>query len=144
MSVLNDTLDKIVQDHTTAALKIGGNDLTVVKKKLPSRQETVDAAYQVNIYAEEKAEEVRRIAQGKYLVKYFIGMTLITPNDRDTTVNLTDHIAWRESTRARYETGIAGLDRIDIRDALFMDRSQLADGYDYQTISITVWSYESR
>lgn len=143
MSRLNDLLDAIVADHVAAALQIGGNTLTIVKRKLPKKEETVDADYQVSIYAEPISERSDRIANNTYLVKYFISMTLITPNDRDALVNLVDHAAWRESTRARYEV-LTTLGRIDFRDAPFLDRTQLAEGYDYQTIAITIWSFENR
>lgn len=153
MSTLNDTLDAVVADHQAAALTIGGSALTVVKRKLPKKEETVDAPYQVTISAAADPDEVTPIGgypgARVYLVKYRVEMTLITPNDHDAVTNLADHEAWREATRARYQktkplAAVAAVKRVEIKPAPFLDRSKLADGYDYNQIVVSVWTYETR
>jgi hypothetical protein len=151
MSLLNDILDAVVTEHEAVdpAPTIGGKPLTVVKRKLPKREETVDAAYQVTISGVLVPESVKRIARGKYMVMYAIEMTLITPNDHDAATNLPDHAAWRESTRARYMAAtplptLATVKRIDVVTGPFLDRAMLAEGYDYDQIALNIWSYESR
>ena len=47
VSVLDDIQNAVVADHQAAALTIGGNSLTVVKRKLPKKEETLDTPYQV-------------------------------------------------------------------------------------------------
>jgi hypothetical protein len=148
MSKLNDILDAIVTKETDAAATIGENALTVVKRKLPKREEA-DAAYQVTVNGAELVDRVQRIAFGnQFKVTYLVLVTLITPNDLDAALNLDEHAAWREAARARYmaTTPLAGLgiQQIDVTPAPFLDRAALSAAYDYNQLALEITVYESR
>lgn len=152
MSTLNDILEAVKTDHTAAALTIGANALTIAKRKLPKHEETVDAAYQVTVSGAEQVDKVVRVGFGGiFRVEYLVEMTLIIPNDRDQLTNLPEVAAWRESTRARYQavthplTGVSGVKAVDLTDnGVWLDRTDLADGFDYDQLVIRVTTYERR
>jgi len=150
MSKLNDLLDACVAIQNTLALSVGGTVVTNVKRKLPKREETVDSSYMVTVNGAELVDAIRRAAfGGKYFVTYTIELTLVTPNDRDQLINLADHAAWRETTRAKYMTagtlsGVGAVMRVEIASAPFLDRSELAVGYDYTQVVLSVQTYETR
>ncbi|MBP3956466.1 hypothetical protein J8F10_14390 [Gemmata sp. G18] len=149
MSVLNDILDAVVADHKAAKLKIGTECLRVVKRKLPKKEEGVDDHFQVTISAAEQADQIVRIAFGNvFKVGYRVEMTLITPNDRDQLTNIDTIAAWREATRARYmkpnPIAVSAVKQVEIIDSLFLDRSTLADGYDFDQIALQIYTFERR
>lgn len=152
MSTLNDILEAVKTDHVTAALTIGANALTIVKRKLPKQEETVDAAYQVTVSGAELVDRVTRVGfGGVFRVEYLVEMTLVIPNDRDQATNIDTVAAWRESTRARYQalahplTGVTGVKAVDLTDnGVWLDRTDLAEGYDYDQLVIRVTTYERR
>ncbi len=150
MSVLGDILDAIVVDHQVAALTISGNALTIVKRKLPTAEEGVDAAYQVTISGAEAVDKVKRIAFGqRFQVEYQIEMTLLVPSDRDQLTNLDAIAAWRETTRARYQgrnplPGVTAVKRVEIDSGVFLDRADVANGFDFDQIVIRITTYENR
>ncbi len=149
MSVLNDILDAVVTDHKAHPLKVGGQCLKVVKRKLPKKEERVDEHYQVTISGAEEADQVTRIAFGsRFRVTYTVEMTLITPNDRDQITNLADIANWREQVRARYmkpnPIAVSAVKRVEIAGGVFLDRGDLSEGFDYDQIILTIWTFEDR
>ncbi len=150
MSALGDILAAVVTKETTAARTVGGSALTVVKRKLPKREEPVDAAYQVNVTGAEVPDSVTRIAFGStYRVEYRVEITLVAPNDHDATTNQTAHEDWREAVRADYMkpgplASVAAVKRVEIVPGALFDRSKLNEGYDYNQITLAVWTYETR
>lgn len=147
MSALNTILDYIVATETSAALQVGGKVLAVVKSKLPKKEDTVGSDYSVYVSGAEQLDSLQRIAFGsKWQVTYTVELTLVTPNDRDQLINLADHINWREAVRARYMAPgpIPNTAKVEIARAPFLDRSKLADGYDYTQVVLDITTYESR
>jgi hypothetical protein len=150
VSILNDILDAIVTDHTTNALTVGGNSLTIVKRKMPKRHETVDQPYQVTISGAENVDLTTRISFDHWFkVQYNIEMTLITPSEGDTAKNLADHAQWRESVRARYMaqtplSSVTAIQQIDVLPSPLLPRRLLVDGYDYNQILLRITTYEDR
>ncbi len=149
MSVLADILSAVVTDHQNAALKIGGESLRIVKRKLPKREEGVDVSYQVTISGAEDVDRIERIAFGSvFRVQYRIEMTLVIPNDRDQLTNLDDVANWREATRARYmkpnPIAVAQVKRVEIEDGALFNRTTLSEGYDFDQVVINVWTFERR
>lgn len=152
MSTLNDILSAVVTDHQAAALTIGANALTIAKRKLPKQEEGVDAAYQVTVSGAEQVDRVTRVGFGGiFRVEYLVEMTLVIPNDRDQATNIDTVAAWRESTRARYQavthplTVVSAVKAVDLTDnGVWLDRTDLADGYDYDQLVIRVTTYERR
>lgn len=149
MSVLNSILDEVVAIQDSLALKVESKDLRNVKRKLPKREERIDLSFQVTVNGSERVDQVKRIGFGqRWQVLYNVEITLITPGDRDAAQNLPDHAAWREATRAWYQKAqpfaLAAVQRVEIVDAAFLDRSQLAAGYDYNQVALQVTTYEDR
>lgn len=149
MSALNDILGAIVAKETLAAAKIGPHALTVVKRKLPQKEEA-DRAYQVTVCGAELVDRIKRIAfGGLHKVTYSVLVTLVTPNDHDALVYLTEHTNWREAVRARYMAAVAPLpnlniQQIDVVPAPMLDRSALAEGYDFDQVALEITTYETR
>ncbi len=152
MSALNDILDAALADATAAALTIGPNTPTVVKRKLPKKEETVDAAYQVTISGAERVDKVDRLAFGNvFKVEYAVELTLITPSE-DAATHLPEHAAWRETMRARYmgptRTGplrtVTAVKGVEVDPAPFLDRRKLAVGFNYDQLALRVTTYEVR
>lgn len=147
MSMLNDIFDKIVKVQRGLSLTVDGNALPVEKRKLPKREETVDTAYQVTVSGTEMVDECTRIGfGGVWRVLYKIDVTLMTPNDRDQLRNLADHAAWREATRAEYMKGLdlPSVKGVEIIQSPHLARSKLAQGYDYNQVTLLVTTYERR
>lgn len=150
MSKLNDILDFVKARQEALALQVGGNALTVVKRKLPKREESVDTPYMTTVSGAEVVAEVKRVAfGGKYFVPYVVEITLVTPNDRDQLKNLADHTAWFEATRAAYMPvgamgAVSGVYKVDIIQAEMLDRAQIKDGYDYTQVVLRVTTFETR
>lgn len=148
MSTLAQILDAVTADHEAAARTVGGQALTVVKRKLPKREE-VDAPYSVTVSAAEQSDRTQRIAFGSvFMVVYRVEMTLVVPNDRDQATNLDDVTDWREATRARYmrphPIPVAQVKRVEIVDGALLDRPLLTEGYDFSQLVIDVTTYETR
>lgn len=149
MSKLVEILDYVVSAQDTLHLTIDGTEPQAVKRKLPKREEKVDPSLQVCVTATELVDDVRRIGFGsKWQCLYVVLITLITPNDRDQLLGLDDHAAWREGTRAFWQRpgslAPVGCKRVEIVKAPFLDRAQLANGYDYNQVALQVTTYEAR
>ena len=150
MSKLNDILEFVKTTQSTLALTVGGNALTVVKRKLPKREETVDTSYMTTISGAEQVAEVKRIAfKGKYLVPYVVEITLVTPNDKDELINLTDHATWLETTRGAYQVdlmmaAVGGIYKVEVIQNPFLDRAQIKEGYDYTQVVLRITTHETR
>ncbi len=150
MSTLGTIIAAVVTKETAAARTIGANALTVVKRKLPKREEPVDAAYQVNVTGAEVPDSVTRIAFGStFKVEYRIEITLIAPNDHDAATTRDEHGDWREAVRADYMKpaplmAVSAVKRVEIVPGALFDRSKLNEGYDYNQITLAVWTYETR
>ncbi len=150
MSKLNDILEFVAAKQTALAITIGGNALTIVKRKLPKREETVDTSYMTTVSGAEQVAEVKRVAfGGKYLVPYVIEITLVTPNDKDELKNLADHTTWFENTRAAYQVNgmmaaVGHVYKVDVIQAPMLDRAQIREGYDYTQVVLRVTTFETR
>lgn len=149
MSILNDILDAVVVGQNTLALAVDGVVVQAVKRKLPKREQPVDLDTQVSVSGSERVDQVKRIAFGsRFQVQYRIEITLITPGERDAAINLGGHTDWREATRAAWvkpgALAAAGVKRVEIVDAPFLNRSELAAGYDYNQVVLDVTTYEDR
>lgn len=149
MSVLVEILDAVVADHLSANLSINGNLLSVVKRKLPKKEDTVDADYQVTVSGAEMVDRITPIAfGGSYKVSYRVEMTLIVPNDRDQLVNLDAVANWREATRVRYMVRkplpVDAVKQVTIVEGVFFDRTLLREGCDYDQVVIELITYETR
>ncbi|AMV26118.1 hypothetical protein VT84_17095 [Gemmata sp. SH-PL17] len=143
--ILSAVVSKVQLDGTT----VGPALMPVVKRKLPKKEERVDADYQVTVSGSENVDATRRIAFGHvFRVEYSVEITLITPNG-DQLTHLADHTVWREATRAVFMApkplaGVPEVKRLEIVEAPFLDRSLLSQGYDYDQIQLTVWTFENR
>lgn len=149
MSALNDILDAVVTLQNTLALQVAGENLTAEKRKLPKREEPVDGGFLVCVSGAEQVDQMNRIGFGGcWQCFYAVDITLMTPNDRDQVLALPDHAAWREGTRALYQKPLAltGVDvrRVEVVQSPFLNRGKLAQGYDYNQVSIRVTTYERR
>lgn len=149
MSVLNDVLTDMVTSIAALELTIGENALSVVKRKLPKREETVDSQYQVTVNGKEMVDQIRRIGFGScWQVLYNIDITLVSPTERDMLYNLDAHIAWREAVRAHFMApspiAVEEVKLVVFIDSPFLDRTQLSDGYDYDQLTIQITTYERR
>lgn len=150
MSKLNDILEFVKTKQETLAQTIGGNALTVVKRKLPKREETVDTPYMVTVSGAEQVAEVKRAAfGGVFFVPYVVEITLVTPNDRDELLNLADHTTWLEGTRAAYMVAgmmaaVGSIYKVDVIQGPLLDRAQIKDGYDYTQVVLRVTTHETR
>ena len=150
MSKLNDILEFVKTRQTTLNLSVAGTVLTIVKRKLPKREETVDSPYMTTISGAEVVAEVKRIAfKGKYLVPYVVEITLVTPNDKDELINLTDHATWLETTRGAYQVdlmmvAVGSIYKVEVIQNPFLDRAQIKDGYDYTQVVLRVTTHETR
>ncbi|AMV27369.1 hypothetical protein VT84_23420 [Gemmata sp. SH-PL17] len=148
-SVLDRILSAVVSKVQLAGVTVGPNLMPVVKRKLPKKEEKVDADYQVTVSGSENVDATRRIAFGHvFRVEYTVEITLITPN-ADQLTHLADHTVWREATRAAFMApkplaGVPEVKRLEIVEAPFLDRSLLSQGYDYDQIQLTVWTFENR
>ncbi len=148
MSLLNDIMDEVVTVQAALALSVGGHATTVVKRALPKREEEVDLSFQVTVSGKEQVDKCTRIAfGGKWRVVYSLDITLITPNDRDMLTHLPEHMDWRETTRARYmgqtPLATAGVKGVEVVDSPMLPRNKLAQGYNYNQVSLLVTTYES-
>lgn len=132
------------------SLSVNGNQLTAYTRKLPKREETVDAPYMVTVSGAENVDEIKRASFGdNYFCNYTIQVTLVTPNDRDQVQNLVDHAAWRETTRAAFQvTGmmfsVGNIYKVDIVPGTFLDRSEIKEGFDYNQVVLKVTTFETR
>lgn len=150
MSALTSILDAIVTIETAAARTIGGSALTVVKRKLPKKEDPVDASYQVTVAGAEDPDSVTRIAfGGRFRVVYTIDVALVTPNDRSMSVNQDAVTDWRESVRATYQAPtplviVPAVRRVEIDRGPLFSRDLLAEGYDYTVVRLLVTTYETR
>lgn len=150
MSKLNDILDFVVARQAAMNFQVNGNDLTVVKRKLPKREESVDASYMVTVSGAEQIAEAKRAAfGGKYFTPYVVEVTLVTPNDRDQLLNLADHAAWFEATRANYKapgalSAVGNVYNVDVVQAPMLDRAQIKEGYDYTQVVLRVTTFDTQ
>lgn len=150
MSKLNDILEFVKANQVTLALQVNSTALTVVKRKWPKREETVDEPYMTTVSGAELVAEVKRIAfGGKYLVPYNIEITLVTPNDRDALACLVDHTNWLEATKASYMVAgmmnaVGNIYQVDVIQGPMLDRGQMKDGYDYSQVVLRVTTHETR
>lgn len=149
MSMLASILSETAAAESALALVVEGNTLTAVVRKLPKHEETVDPPYQVFVSGAEQVDQVKRIAFGsRWQALYQVEITLITPGDHDAAINLEAHADWREATRAWFQKpkplSTPGVKRVEIIQAPFLNRAQLAKGYDYNQVVIQVTTYEER
>lgn len=148
MSVLSAILDAVVETEQAAGLLIGGNAITVVKRKLPTAGDAVDAAYQVTVSGAEDPERCRRIAfNSRWMIVYVIEITLIVPT-ADMLTNLDSVTNWREAVRRHYMgAGVlsdTAVKRVEVEPGTLFDRSLLAANYDYDQVVLSLWTYENR
>lgn len=150
MSVLNDVLDEVVRLQRRFAPALGDKQLAVVKRALPKREETVDPEYQVTVNAAEQPEDCARLGFGdKWRVVYSVEITLISPNERDMLTGLVEHTEWREVSRTVYMgqrplAAVSAVKGVEVVKSPMLPRSKLAQGYNYNQVSLIVTTYESR
>jgi hypothetical protein len=149
MSVLNNLLTEIKGIQDTLVISVNGNVVNNVVRKLPKAEETVDLAYQVTVSGEELVDQLKRIGfSSRWQVIYAISLTLITPTERDMVYNLADGAQWRETTRAFYETQTPleapPVKRVEFASSPFLRRNELAQGYDYNQLTLRITTYEDR
>lgn len=148
-SVLGGILELVASLETDAGFPLDGAAVPVVRRKLPKREEPVDGAAQITVNAIEVPDSIRRIAFGSvYQVKYRVDITLASKCDHDASIGLPEHSDWKEAVRARYQaSGVlssAGVKRVEIDTSPLLDRSKLAGGYDYSSVALSCWTYETR
>jgi hypothetical protein len=145
MSLLNSILDDIVS--TVGSVPFNSEAVPCVKRKLPKKEETVDVQTQSTVSGEELVDRIKRIGFGScWQCLYRVQITLVTPNDRDQLYHMVEHTDWREGVRALFQKpkSVAGAKRVEFVNSPMFDRGELANGYDYDQLTLEVTTYERR
>ncbi len=157
-SVLNDILDATVTGVDGLDLVLSSepsSPIPVVKRKLPKKEEVVDPPVQITVCKSETPEQVKWYAfpstnkpKGTVRVKYSLEVTIISPNNDDQYTNLPDYAYWREKIRVLFSTkaafsGVSEVIDCDAKLGVYLDRDQINENYDYQTVGLIVTTIES-
>lgn len=154
MSVLNDVLDKVVEQVDLLGLALDGTPLPVVKRKLPKKEELVDPPYQITVSKSEEPEGWRWYAfpstsnpKGAIRKEYLVEITTITPNDNDQLTDLDTYTEWREQVIKLFShpktfAGIAQVFDCNAAPGVFLKREEVSNNYDYQQVGVRVITLE--
>ena len=162
-SMLNTLLDAIVQDLVGLRLElvytqttvVNGVNVTVptpqpaavVKRKGVKREPGVDQPFQITVCKSDLPEEQEYLAFGKSTTRWILEITIVAPNQKDWLTNLDQYAKMREAMRSLYlpptwtttALGVAaGVWEVRVDPRGFLDRDQMANMFDDQTLHLLV------
>jgi hypothetical protein len=122
--------------------------ITVVKRKLPKKDETLQPPTQIIVCLGPKADDLGWWSFGVKKMRYYVEITFVSPNNNDNASNLDLYTQWRQQIRNHFAkpplVGCASVVDLDVLGGNFLPRTgKLSTLYDYQQIIVRVTTAEA-
>jgi hypothetical protein len=140
-----DVLEAIFTDVSglISALALGP---TIVVRKGPKKEPTVDAATQITVSMRAEGEKKKYIAFGHMATIWPIEITLIAPSKRDYAYNLSTYTSYRQQIEALFGPPFSspllpttpGVYDVRLKPNEFLPRGEIPEGIDRWTIVVEV------
>lgn len=141
ISIYNSILDSVVSQVNSLGLAIGAKNATVVKRKLPAYEESIDGPLpMIAVVPSEKPEYVKKLGfEDSKEVGYTVQVVIIAANNRDMATNLDAYLNWRKSIRDLFRSApLSGVSQVWDMETLPdvpIDRAVVNQDYDYSSLS---------
>ncbi len=149
MSVFYDIMTAVKTQIDTLSISINGSAVTSVIRKLPKKEQTVDAAAQITISPTQMEPKVTPIAFGnRFAHEYDVEITVISHNDNDQFTNLDTYATIKQNITNLFllpsSIAVTGVWNIRMLDNDFHDRKFVISGYDYMQLILRVSTIETK
>ena len=151
---IDQVLDSVVSTVTALGLLVNGQPIPVIKRKLPTKEETLDPPTQLVVCMAEGVPAPVRFCQGVLSFRLPVEVVLVSPSpgDRLRSIPLLSDVygqvrgAFARTSKTKGDHPVtlpagsgASVHRVEPAEGTFLDRPKLNAAFDYQAQTVNVW-----